>query len=186
MGSEPPSVMKVMKARKMPIVPSVTMKGSIRPTVTISPLKRPHSAPTSSATPAPIGIAQAPKAGARWFIAMIMIPVTKAIIEPTDRSSPPDEITKVAPTAIIAMKALRVMTLIRLADDTKLGFTSAPNSTITARAMKGARSAQRMRAPSLVGASVAVATVMFLLPDVRAPTGRGGVDDIFLIDFIAA
>ncbi len=42
--------------------------------------------------------------------AMIMIPVTKAIIEPTDRSSPPDEITKVAPTAIIAMKALRVMT----------------------------------------------------------------------------
>ena len=60
---------------------------------------------------------------------MIMMPVTKAIMEPTDRSKPPEEMTKVAPTAMIAMKALRVTTLIRLADDTKLEFTNAPNST---------------------------------------------------------
>ena len=32
---------------------------------------------------------------------------TKATIDPTDRSRSPDEITKVAPTAMIAMKALR-------------------------------------------------------------------------------
>ncbi len=36
---------------------------------------------------------------------MIMMPVTKAAIEPTERSSPPEEITKVAPTAMMAMKA---------------------------------------------------------------------------------
>ena len=55
-----------------------------------------------------------PSCGAIAFMNMIMTPVTKAVIEPTERSSPPDEMTKVAPTAMIAMKALRVMTLLRL------------------------------------------------------------------------
>ena len=41
---------QVISARKMPIVPSVTMKGSIRPKVTIRPLARPQAAPSASAT----------------------------------------------------------------------------------------------------------------------------------------
>src|SRR5688500_10508905 len=117
---------------------------------------------------------------------MIMMPVTKAIIEPMDRSSPPDAITKVAPTAMIAMKALRVTTLIRLADAMKFEFTSPPKSRITASAMKGARSAQRMRVPSSAGAFVAVTTVMVFLPNSCASSARGGVDDIFLGDILAA
>ncbi len=54
---------------------------------------------------------------------MIMTPVMKAAIEPTDRSSPPEEITKVAPTAMMAMKALRATTLLRLVADKKSGLT---------------------------------------------------------------
>ena len=48
------------------------------------------------------------------FMKMIIRLATKAVIEPTDRSSPPAEMTKVPPTATMAMKALRVATLTRL------------------------------------------------------------------------
>ncbi len=40
----PPAARKITSARKMPIVPSVTMKGSMRPKVTMSPLARPQAA----------------------------------------------------------------------------------------------------------------------------------------------
>ena len=61
MGIEPPSDMKVMSARKMPIVPSVTMKGSILPIVTISPFNKPaERADRSSATPGAMKIALGP------------------------------------------------------------------------------------------------------------------------------
>ena len=63
---------------------------------------------------------------------------TKATIEPTDKSRSPDEITKVAPTAISAIKALRVATLARLFRLMKLEFTIAPSSSSKASATNGA------------------------------------------------
>src|SRR5208283_1665210 len=45
---DPPCASHVSSERKMPIVPSVTMNGSILPSVVVRPLNRPHSAPTAS------------------------------------------------------------------------------------------------------------------------------------------
>ena len=47
-------------------------------------------------------------------------------MEPTDRSSPPPAMTKVAPTAMMAMKAERVTTLSRFDAVRKSGLISAP------------------------------------------------------------
>src|SRR5690606_36002376 len=116
---------------------------------------------------------------------MIMMPVTNAIMEPTERSSPPEEMTKVAPTAMIAMKADRVITLIRFAPEVKFELISAPRRTITASAMNGAKSAQRMRLPSSAVAACAVAVVMCLLPRRPSLAGCGGIDDGLFIDLVA-
>lgn len=122
----------------MPIVPSVAMNGSILPTVVIRPFARPHSEPatmvkTTATTSIKAGFAMAPE-----FISRIIRLATKATIEPTDRSRSPADITKVAPTAMMAMKALRVATLARLVMPMKLGLTKAPTISSSARATKGA------------------------------------------------
>ena len=152
--------MKVISARKMPIVPRVTMNGSILPMVTMSPLNRPHSAPTQSTSAMPAMIALPPRLGTMAFMNMIMMPVTKAVIEPTDRSSPPEEMTKVAPTAMMAMKAERVTTLVTLVADRKSGLISTPTMARMARAMKGPMSTQLMRASK--GSRVGVAVISLI------------------------
>src|SRR5690606_14005777 len=136
-GMDPPSDLQVISARKMPMVPSAAMNGSIFPTVTIKPFSRPHSAPTSMQEPAPMKLEVAPNVGAKWFITRIMMPVTNAIMDPTDRSRQPDEMTKVAPMAMMAMKADRVTTLAMFVPVAKLEFSRMPTSTTTPRAMKG-------------------------------------------------
>src|SRR5271170_2473396 len=82
----------------MPMKPSVTMNGSILPSVMTSPLTRPARDPSRS--PARMTIATtpgpSPSCWASQFISTIMTPETMAAIEPTDRSMPPAVMTKVA------------------------------------------------------------------------------------------
>src|SRR5690625_6657009 len=80
----------------------------------------------------------------------IMMPVTKAIIDPTDRARQRDEITKVAPTAMMAIKAERVTTLAMLVPVAKFEFSKVPTRITTANAMNGPMEAQRMRRCGLV------------------------------------
>ena len=52
--------------------------------------------------------------GISQFITMIITPAITAAIEPTDRSSPPAVMTKVAPMAMMPMNDERASTLVRL------------------------------------------------------------------------
>ena len=55
-----------------------------------------------------------PSVSTALFMTMIMTPEIAAAMEPTDRSMPPAVMTKVAPTAMMPMKAERVRRLVRL------------------------------------------------------------------------
>src|SRR5690554_3358923 len=119
---------------------------------------------------------------------MIMMPVTKAIIDPTDRSRHPDEMTKVAPTAIMAMKADRVTTFEMFVSVAKFEFTSMPTSNTIPSAMKGPMAAHRKRRGDS-GIVIFVVTLVILVSfcvsglscfrvsRVRHAAG-GGVDDV--------
>ena len=85
---EPPCASQVSSERKMPIVPSVTMNGSILPSVVVRPLNSPHSAPTPSdsaiaATISSVVFSISPELRNR-----IIRPETSAAIEPTDKIEP--------------------------------------------------------------------------------------------------
>src|SRR5438067_4791477 len=137
----PPSDSQVSTDRKMPSVPRVTMKGSIRPRVTSRPCTTPNAAPSASANATPnstivsgaIGWLLPPSA----FMATIITPAISAAIEPTDRSMPPDTTTKVMPTAMMPMKAVRVSTFIRLSRVAKSGFSALPRMHSMTSAMTG-------------------------------------------------
>ena len=102
------------------------------------PLANPHSKPTTDRDHHPgRDTAQPPHSGAAAFMNMMVMPVMKAAIEPTERSRPPEEITKVAPTAMMATKALRVMTLLRLVADRKSGLMRKPMTSSAAKAKNG-------------------------------------------------
>ncbi|MNL22630.1 hypothetical protein D3C87_1439850 [compost metagenome] len=92
------------------------MKASMRPRVIINPLPMPAAPPTArpAAIPMRITPSDIPIDGIRAFMTMIMMPATTAAMEPTDRSSPPDVITKVAPMAMMPMKLDRASTLVML------------------------------------------------------------------------
>ena len=81
--------------RNSAMVPSVTMKGAILPFVTSSPFARPQASPakmaqtTAAATAVPSG---QPASNEPFSTRMARQP-TKAAIEPTERSIPPDTIT---------------------------------------------------------------------------------------------
>ncbi len=122
----------------MPIVPSVAMKGSMRPTVVTSPLSSPQAAPARMANTTAAASIRCGSAIAPEFMNRIIRLATKASMEPTDRSRSPDEMTKVAPTAMIATKALRVATFARLSMPMKFGLVSAPSTRSSASATKGA------------------------------------------------
>ncbi len=55
---------------------------------------------------------------------MITLPAMSAAIEPTDRSMPPEMITKHMPTAMMPMKAVRVSTFIALSSVAKSPLSS--------------------------------------------------------------
>jgi hypothetical protein len=154
----------------MPIVPSVAMNGSILPTVVMRPLRSPQAPPMTTVSAIAAVSMSAGSAMAPEFMKRIMIEATKATIEPTDRSRSPEEMTKVAPTATIAMKALRVATFARLVMPMKLGFTSAPTMSSSASAAKGAtalRSTSRQLRPLPFVSTASSLAVMFV-PDVNA------------------
>ena len=87
----------------------------------------------------------APVRGSAPFIARIASPARKAAIAPTDRSSPPEVMTKVMPTAIIPMKAERASTLVMLAGARNAGFKSAPSTISATSATMGPRVCRSMR-----------------------------------------
>ena len=121
----------------MPMVPSVTMNGSIRPNVTIRPLARPQAALKRNGAQSCRARACLRRAPPTLLSVRIITPATSAAMEPTERSSPPPEITKVAPTAMMAMKAERVTTFMRLETVRKSGLMREPATTSTKRAMNG-------------------------------------------------
>jgi hypothetical protein len=57
---------------------------------------------------------------------MIITPAITAAIEPTDRSIPPAVMTKVAPTAMIPIKAERVRRLVMFPSLRNAGFSRKP------------------------------------------------------------
>ena len=60
------------------------------------------------------------------FINRIVQPAISAAIDPTDRSMPPDTITKHMPTEMMPIKAVRVSTFMALSSVAKFGFSSTP------------------------------------------------------------
>src|SRR5918997_3345388 len=81
-------------------------------------------------------------------------PAIRAAIEPTDRSMPPEMITKHIPTAMIPMKAVRVSTLVALPSDAKSGLSSAPATHSSASPRTGPRPPSRSAKDGRPGASV--------------------------------
>ena len=108
----------------MPIVPRVTIKASIFPLVVRKPLMKPAPMPRISEQPMPSSTVQmdAPMLSTAAFMMMIIMPAMKAAMEPTERSIPPAVITKVAPTAMMPIKAERVSKLVTLPSPRKSGL----------------------------------------------------------------
>src|SRR5690606_25183321 len=98
------------------------------------------------------------------------------------RSSPPEEITKVAPIAMIPMNVALVRTLVTLVGDRKSGLIRTPTTVRTTRAMNGPRSIQliRLSSGSCWGTAIVSVTSCFLPRLGRAAiTGRGENDCVF-------
>ncbi len=100
----------------MPMVPSVTIKGSIPTLAMRKPLSQPASRPAPAATSTPTRMTETPSPmwGRSAFIDRIISPAMKAAIDPTERSMPPEVMTKVMPTAMMPMKAERASTFVTL------------------------------------------------------------------------
>src|SRR6478752_1170020 len=135
----------------MPSVPSVTMKGSMRPLVIRRPCARPNTAPSTTASTAPSTTASSgePSAGPIALMNMITQPAISAAIEPTDRSMPPEMITKHMPTAMMPMKAVRVSTFIALSRVAQSPFSSVPAMHSSTRPMTGPSPCRRCTQPGL-------------------------------------
>src|SRR6478736_4154873 len=129
----------------MPSVPSVTMKGSMRPLVIRRPCARPNTAPSTTASTAPSTTASSgePSAGPIALMNMITQPAINAAIEPTDRSMPPEMITKHMPTAMMPMKAVRVSTFIALSRVAKSPLSRVPAMHSSTRPMTGPKPCRR-------------------------------------------
>ncbi|OQB97229.1 MAG: hypothetical protein BWX81_00999 [Spirochaetes bacterium ADurb.Bin110] len=95
---------------KIAIVPSVTMKGAILPFVIRKPLRKPALRAMASETinadrmlkKVPSHIGEKPTRALVIIFNIRIAPApASAVIEPTERSIPPDMITKVIPSAMI-------------------------------------------------------------------------------------
>ena len=174
---EPPCASQVSSERKMPIVPSVTMNGSILPSVVVRPLNRPQSAPTASDSAIAATISSVVFSISPEFRNRIVRPETKAAIAPTERSSPPPVMTSVCPTAIVAMNVLRARTLVRLSKLRKRGLASAPSTQISASARNGATALTLTRRRDAATGASCTACVMPALPSPFAIDARRQHDD---------
>src|SRR3954462_15145508 len=169
----------------MPMVPSVAMNGSMLPAVVIRPLASPHAAPMTMASAIATTSIVAGSAMTPLFMNMIVRLATNATIEPTDRSRPPADITNVAPTAMMAMKALRVMTFSRLSTLMKFGFAIAPSIRRSASATKGAAARRSMSFQDFwIFRASAASSVILLCSLARFDAGRQH-DDLVLVHVLA-
>ena len=148
----------------MPSVPSVTMNGSMRPLVISKPCASPNTAPSSSAKTMPMVTTTYGELidVLMPFISRIIAPAISAAIEPTDRSMPPEMMTKVMPTAMMPMKAVRVSTFRTLSAVAKSGLSAQPAMHSRTRPSSGPRSWMRCTSrpdwPADVSAVVLVST----------------------------
>ena len=94
--------------RRIHIDPSVMMNGCTRSPTTSTPLSAPAASPTATQTRNASSTALTPPMGAAARSARPMVTPDSAYTEPTDRSMPPEMMTMVAPTAMIAMKLASV------------------------------------------------------------------------------
>src|SRR3990167_6323065 len=70
-------------------------------------------------------------------MARMTLPAINAAMEPTDRSMPPDTMTKHMPTAMMPMKAVRVSTLVMLSSVAKLLLSKVPTTHSSTRPITG-------------------------------------------------
>src|SRR6266550_2430396 len=169
------------------MVPSVAMNGSMLPAVVTRPLARPQTAPMTMASAIATTSIVAGSAITPLFMNMIVRLATNATMEPTDRSRPPADITKVAPTAMMAMKALRVMTLSRLSMLMKFGFAIAPSIRRRASARKGATARRSMSFQDFCTFRLSAARSVIFDPLCGLPRFDAGRqhDDLVLVHVLA-
>ena len=82
-----------------------------------------------------------------------MLPAISAAIDPTDRSMPPEMMTKHMPMEMIPMKAVRVSTFIRLPQVAKSGFSAVPITSSSTSPTTGPKRCGSKRRFALRGAA---------------------------------
>src|SRR3954451_20591384 len=167
------------------MVPSVAMNGSMLPAVVIRPLARPQIAPMTMASAIATTSIVAGSAITPLFMNMIVRLATNATMEPTDRSRPPADITKVAPTAMMAMKALRVMTFKRLSMPMKFGFAIAPSISSRTSATNGATARRSMSFQDFCTFRVSAASSVISLRSLLGLDAGRQHDDLVLVHVLA-
>ncbi len=85
-----------MRERKIDMVPKVTMKGAILNFETMRPLSAPQADPRTSAK-RNVSMIPIVEFGPKRLRKKIEIPPTNAVMEPTDRSIPPEMMINVIP-----------------------------------------------------------------------------------------
>jgi len=122
------------------MVPSVTMKGAIRPLVTSNPFARPQARParTAHAIAAATAVPCARPASETALSARTASEPTKAAIDPTERSIPPETMTKVIPSEMIPVYETCLRMLSRFCHCRKKGLSSADTMERMASAAKAA------------------------------------------------
>ena len=113
-----------------------------------------------------------PSDGTAELMMMIIIPAMNAAIEPTDRSMPPDVMTKVAPIAMMPMNEARATILARLLIVRKWSLRKAPSTISSASARSGPNMPSRGRDRRICGAASPAVVVMLRL-SFRCPSGAG-------------
>ena len=165
-----------MSARKMPSEPKVTMNGSIRPAVTSMPLAAPPTAPIArpATMPRAMTAQPVPSEGTALLMMMMIMPAVKAAIEPTERSRPPEVMTKVAPTAMMPMKEARATMLEMLLMVRKLPLSHVPRMASSSSATIGPRTPSRKRGRATRTGGCGSDTVVVMLPSLpQCPSGSG-------------
>ena len=134
-----------------------------------------------------------PTPGLTAFMIRIIEPAIRAAIDPTDRSMPPEMITKVAPTAMMPIKAARVSTLDRLETVRKSGLSSVATIIRAARPSKGPRLPRRARAEGRGVTWASPGWVVTRAPEWDGVVRAGGdfqaggvLNDFLLVDGLAA
>ena len=112
-----------------------------------------------------------PSEGTSELMMMIIMPAVKAAIEPTDRSSPPEVMTKVAPTAMMPMNEARATILAMLADGQEIAVERRAEDQQQRQRDSGPSTPILKARPLAAVAVVSFAAVVMLLSRFRCPSG---------------